>query len=55
MVFILSIFADVRASTVTISIPLEPPIVTGYKPFGSPNIGEFFLPVMKKFLGKGND
>ena len=31
------------------------PIVAGYKPFGSPNIGEFLFPVMKQFLGKGND
>ena len=29
--------------------------VTEYKPFGSPVIGEFLFPVMKWFLGKGND
>ena len=29
--------------------------VTGYELFGSPNKGEFFLPAMKRFLGKGND
>ena len=29
--------------------------VTGYKPFGSPNMGEFLFPVMKQFLGKGDD
>ena len=29
--------------------------VTEYKPFGSPIIGEFLFPVMKWFLGKGND
>ena len=29
--------------------------VTRCKPFGYPNMGELFLPVMKQFLGKGND
>ena len=29
--------------------------VTGYKPFGFANIGEFLFPVMKQFLGKVND
>ena len=29
--------------------------VAGYKPFGCPDIGEFFFPVMKQFSGKGND
>ena len=31
------------------------PNVTGYKLFGSPHIGEFLFPVVKQFLGKGND
>ena len=29
--------------------------VTVYKPYGFPNRGEFLLPVIKQFLGKGND
>ena len=56
MVFILSILSDVPWIYCHNLYPgWEPPIVTRYKPFGSPNMGEFFFPVVKQFPGKGNE